>query len=87
MSDRRRPGGLDTVFELRTIVAILFGVYGVFCLIWGIGFTTEDELRRAAGINVNLWMGILMLLTAVGFSIWVAASPVEQERSSEDVDS
>ncbi len=79
MSDQRRVHILDRVFELRTIIAILFGVYGVFCTIWGIGFTTAAEIKRAAGFNVNLVMGIVMLLTAVAFSLWVIARPVEQD--------
>lgn len=83
MSDSSRPSGLDKVFELRTIVAILFGVYAVFCLIWGFLFTTPDEIRRAAGININLMMGVVMLLTSIGFSLWVVLRPVEQERSAE----
>ena len=86
MSDDQKPSRLDRVFELRTIIAILFGVYGVFCLIWGFGFTTADEIRRAAGINVNLLMGVVMLLTSVGFSLWVVVRPVELEPSRQDDD-
>jgi drug/metabolite transporter (DMT)-like permease len=81
-----RPSRLDRVFELRTILAILFGVYGVFCVIWGIGFTTSDEIRRAGGFNMNLVMGIVMLVAAVAFSLWVVARPVEQERPSEETE-
>lgn len=85
MSDNR-PSRLDRVFELRTIVAVLFGVYGVFCVIWGIAFTTDDEIRRAGGFNMNLVMGIVMLAAAVGFSLWVIARPIEQERPSEETE-
>ncbi|MFD1720260.1 hypothetical protein [Amnibacterium endophyticum] len=84
MADRPKPHLLDRVFELRTIVAILFGVYGVFCLIWGIGFTTPTEIEHAAGINVNLAMGIVMLVTSIAFSLWVIARPVEQEQTDSD---
>lgn len=77
MSDSTRPSGLDRLFELRTIVAVLFGVYGVFCVIWGFGFTTADEIRRAAGINMNLMMGVVMLVASAGFSLWVVLRPVE----------
>lgn len=79
-----RQSGLDRVFELRTIIAILFGVYGVFCVIWGIGFTTAAEIRRGAGINMNLLMGIVMLVASVGFSLWVVARPVEIEPRKQD---
>lgn len=83
MSDR--TSGLDRLFELRTIVAVLFGVYGVFCLIWGFSFTTADQIRRAAGINMNLMMGIVMLVASAGFSLWVILKPVELTSSqSED---
>ena len=79
MNDQHTPGLLDRVFELRTIVAILFGVYGIFCTIWGIGFTTAEELKKAAGYNVNLIAGIAMIVVAIGFSAWVVIAPVEVE--------
>lgn len=82
MSDSK-PSGLDRFFELRTIVAILFGVYGVVCTVWGIGFTGADEIRRAGGFNMNLVMGIVMLVTAALFALWVVVRPVEQAEPSE----
>lgn len=85
MSDNR-PSGLDRVFELRTIVAILFGVYGVFCVIWGVAFTTAEDVRRAGGFNMNLVMGIVMLVTAALFSLWVVLRPVELEQPTEETE-
>lgn len=87
MSDETKVPLLDRLFELRTIVAILFGVYGVFCVIWGIGFTDAEDLRRAAGYNVNLLAGIGMLVASAVFAVWAVLDPIEQvQHRAEDAD-
>ena len=77
-------GLLDRLLELRMITGVLFGVYGVACIVWGIGFTTADELKRAAGINVNLVAGIGMFLVSACFIAWALLKPLTDERSGPD---
>jgi hypothetical protein len=64
------------LFDLRWIIAILFGVYGVVVTVMGIGFTTQAELNNAGGINVNLWTGIPMLVFAILMAAWAKWRPV-----------
>ena len=42
-SARPRKAG---AFDIRLIIALLIGVYGVVLMVMGIGFTTDDELRE-----------------------------------------
>jgi drug/metabolite transporter (DMT)-like permease len=67
---------LARFFELRAVVAVLFAVYGVVCTIWGLAFTTQREIERAGGFNLNLTSGIGMLVIAIGFGLWAALRPL-----------
>jgi hypothetical protein len=68
--------GAASLFDLRWILALLFGVYGIVVTVMGIWFTTPAELDKAGGINVNLWTGIPMLVLAVLFALWAQLRPV-----------
>lgn len=68
----RRAG----LFDLRLILAVLFLLYGVIVLIMGIVATDDADLAKAGGVNVNLWMGIAMLVVAVLFGLWAFLRPV-----------
>ncbi|AXB44882.1 hypothetical protein [Amycolatopsis albispora] len=71
-STPRRAGG----FDIRLIIALLMGVYGLVLLVMGIGFTTEEELNRADGLNINLWAGIGMLIFTAVFVLWAKLRPL-----------
>ncbi len=79
MSDTGGAGQrfLAKFFELRMIIAVLFVVYGVVCIVWGLAFTGQAELQKAAGINVNLLTGIGMLVVGLAFGAWALLSPIE----------
>lgn len=68
----RRAGA----FDIRTIIALLFVIYGAVLFIMGIGFTSEADQQRAAGVNINLWTGVGLLLTALLFYGWARLRPV-----------
>jgi hypothetical protein len=67
---------LNFLFDLRTIIAVLFLIYGIVCVIWGAGFTPGDQLDKAGGVNINLWAGIGMIVVAGLFTWWTVAKPV-----------
>jgi hypothetical protein len=69
---RHRAGA----FDIRTIIAMLIGIYGVVLVLTGLLATSEDELRRAGGMNVNLGAGIGMLVVAALFVAWARLRPV-----------
>lgn len=69
-------GHRANVFDIRTIIAGLFAVYGVILTITGIGFTSEDDIAKAAGVNINLWGGIGMLIFAALMAGWAQWRPI-----------
>ncbi|WP_181775861.1 hypothetical protein [Amycolatopsis pittospori] len=71
------------VFDIRLIIALLIGGYGLVLTIMGIGFTTEEELAKAADVNINLWAGIGMLVFAALFLLWAKVRPIVVPPSSE----
>ena len=62
------------LFDLRYLIGGLFTLYGIMLTISGF-FTSPEELAKAAGININLWLGILMLLVGIFFLVWARLSP------------
>lgn len=63
------------LFDLRLIIAFLFGLYGVVLVVIGLGFTTDDDLRKAQGVNINLWAGVAMVALAALFAAWALLRP------------
>ena len=39
-------------------------------------FTTPAEIAKAAGININLWLGLGMLVLGLVFLLWARLAPV-----------
>jgi len=70
---------LNILFDLRTIIAVLFAIYGIVCVIWGAGFTPSSQLDKAGGININLYAGIGMLVVAALFLWWTLAKPITSD--------
>ena len=71
------------LFDLRILIGGLFTFYGIALTIYSF-FTTPEELAKAAGININLWLGLAMLLLGVIFLLWARLSPVIHEAPSDD---
>ncbi|MGV9264866.1 hypothetical protein ACWDRR_09415 [Kitasatospora sp. NPDC003701] len=63
-------------FDLRWILALLFGVYGTVLTVLGATVTSQADLDRADGVNVNLWVGLGMLLGAAAFAGWARLRPI-----------
>lgn len=70
-----RPRGAGA-FDIRLIIALLLGVYGLVLTIMGIWFTTDADKAKAAGVNINLWAGLGMLVFAALFTLWAVARPL-----------
>ena len=49
------------LFDLRYLIGGLFTVYGLMLTIAGF-FTSDEAMAKAADININLWLGLFMLL-------------------------
>lgn len=71
----RRPHRAGA-FDIRTFIGALLGIYSLVLL--GVGWfgTSESELDRAGGINVNLWTGAGLLVAAAILLSWARLRPV-----------
>ena len=56
----------------------LFVVYGVILIVLGIG-ASDAEIDKAAGWNLNLWVGVAMLLVGLLFLAWQFFLPLSDE--------
>lgn len=63
-------------FDIRNIIAILLGVYGVVLIVMGLITTKGHEIDKADGLNVNLWGGLAMLIVAILMGAWGYLRPV-----------
>ncbi|MBI0297679.1 hypothetical protein JBE04_25250 [Streptomyces sp. PRKS01-29] len=63
------------LFDVRRIIGGLFVIYAIIVLI--AGFTASDaEVRKASGININLWTGWCMLAVGLLFLLWMRLRPL-----------
>ena len=67
------------LFDLRVLIGGLFLVYGVMLTVAGF-FTSSKDLAKASQININLWMGIGMLIIAGFFLTWWRLSPLHRDQ-------
>ena len=65
-------------FDIRRIIGGLFLLYGVILAIVGIVGSNEVK-NKAAGVNVNLWTGLGMLIVGALMIYWALARPVAPE--------
>jgi arginine exporter protein ArgO len=65
------------LFDLRVLIGGLFALYGVVLIIAGI-FASAAEIQKASGININLWMGIAMLIVGLLFLLWWRLNPLRR---------
>ncbi len=66
------------LFDLRRMIGGLFVVYGVILIVLGIG-ASDAEIDKAAGWNLNLWVGVAMLLVGLLFLAWQFFLPLSDE--------
>jgi drug/metabolite transporter (DMT)-like permease len=71
------------LLDIRRIIGGLLGVYGVILLLAGILGSDADK-HKAAGVNINLWVGIALILASAVFWTWALTRPLTDElRSAE----
>jgi drug/metabolite transporter (DMT)-like permease len=82
LSDRPNPMTARTsakragAFDIRSIIALLLGIYGVVLAVTGVVGTSTTDLAKSDGVNVNLWTGLALLLAAAAFLVWARLRPV-----------
>jgi hypothetical protein len=65
-------------FDIRRIIGGVFVLYGLVLVALGL-FGAHHTKVKAAGININLWTGLAMLVVAALMIAWVLARPVLPE--------
>jgi hypothetical protein len=61
-------------FDIRRIIGGLFLLYGLILVV--IGIVGSDAVKnKAAGINVNLWTGLAMLVVGALMVAWALLRP------------
>jgi hypothetical protein len=77
-----RAARIANRFDIRRIIGGLFLLYGVILVV--VGIVGSDEVKnKAAGINVNLWTGLAMLVVGALMVFWALARPVMREPEPE----
>jgi hypothetical protein len=67
------------LFDLRVLIGGLFVLYGIMLTVAGF-FTSPEELAKASNININLWMGIGMLVLGLFFLTWWRLRPLRRDQ-------
>jgi len=66
------------LFDLRRIIGGVFVTWGVLLTI--LGLTESDaEIEKAAGVNINLYAGLGMLIVGIIFLLWAFTRPLGRE--------
>src|SRR5579884_2717027 len=63
------------LFDLRSVIGGLFVIYGIMLTVAGFS-TSHKDLVKASNININLWMGIGMLIVGALFLVWWRLNPI-----------
>ena len=71
------------LFDIRLLIGALFTLYGVMLTVAGF-FTSSSNKEKAAGININLWLGLGMLVVGLLFLLWRMLSPLKVEPNPMD---
>ena len=66
------------LFDLRYLIGGLFTVYGVVLIV--ASFFVSNA--KAGGIDIDLWLGLGMLILGVFFLLWARARPLQVEGRS-----
>lgn len=80
-SEEMKPKGAkrsaaSKLFDLRIMIGALFTFYGVALVIYGF-FTPAADIAKAAGVHINLWLGVGMLVGGLLFLLWAKLAPVQ----------
>lgn len=91
MSDRTeapaRPPLSAILFDLRSVIGLLFVVYGLVLTILGLIGESPEDLAKAGGLALNLWTGLVMLVVGILFYVWAFTKPpLPPERGVTDAD-
>jgi xanthine/uracil/vitamin C permease (AzgA family) len=65
---------LAKLFDLRSFIGALFVIFGILVTISGVT-ASKATIAKSAGINLGLWIGVIMLIMGLLFLTWVLLKP------------
>jgi uncharacterized membrane protein len=71
---RDRATGMTSLFDLRMVIGGLLALYGIVLTVMGL-FASSDTKAKAAGININLWAGLVILAGGASLSVGSCSVP------------
>ncbi len=87
MPDKELSGAAKSaaskLFDIRLLIGGLFVLYGLMLTVAGF-VVGPEQIAKAAGINMNLWLGIGMLVVGLLFLLWRRLSPDKHEPNPTD---
>jgi hypothetical protein len=69
-------------FDIRRLIGALFAIYGLILTILGL-IGSSHVKHKAAGINVDLWTGLGMLVFASLMIFWALSRPSSRQIGSQ----
>jgi drug/metabolite transporter (DMT)-like permease len=66
------------LLDIRRIIGALLGLYGVILFLAGV-FGSDTDKNKAAGVNINLYVGIALILASAFFWTWALTRPLSEE--------
>jgi len=75
---RDQATGMASLFDLRMVIGGLLALYGVILTVMGV-FASDQAKAKAAGININLWAGVVILAGGAIFLAWARLRPLRAE--------
>jgi hypothetical protein len=82
-AEAHRDARAANLFDVRRFIGGLFVLYGLILLVLGIG-ASDADVDKAAGVNVNLWTGVAMLLVGAFFLAWAFMRPLSRELGEDE---
>jgi hypothetical protein len=79
-ADAERAAKAARLFDIRRLIGGLFVIYGVILTVLGLG-ESDASIEKSAGMNVNLYAGIGMLIMAALFIAWALWRPLGEDES------
>ena len=76
--EESRAARAANLFDVRRFIGGLFVLYGLILFVLGIG-ASDADVDKAAGVNVNLWTGLAMLIVGALFLVWAFTRPVGKQ--------
>ncbi|MBA2579728.1 MAG: hypothetical protein H0V03_02580 [Thermoleophilaceae bacterium] len=82
-TDSGRAMQAANLFDLRRIIGGLFLIYGTILVILGFG-DSDADIAKSAGIHINLYAGLGMLLMGASFLAWALLRPLADQLGEDE---